>query len=181
MSRRLTQTLARSSVSRRLLMLGFASSTAATDRVGWQSWSSMHSCIGAARYGALRRGRLFLHGSLRAEGVTGERLGFSSSALRHRSTAAPRLRAIHSCSYPRQEQYEYGPNLKCEDEHNAQACGLEWLAWAGFQSRSSRSEPQFNQRANPSIERTCKGWPRYARLSIFASRGQPLPAAHVKR
>ena len=34
---------------------------------------------------------------------------------------------------------------------------------------------------NPSIERTCKGWPRYARLSIFASRGQPLSAAHVKR
>ena len=34
---------------------------------------------------------------------------------------------------------------------------------------------------NHSIERTCKGWPRYARLSIFASRGQLLPAAHVKR
>jgi hypothetical protein len=34
---------------------------------------------------------------------------------------------------------------------------------------------------NPSIERTSKGWPRYARSSLFASRGQPSAASHVKR
>ena len=34
---------------------------------------------------------------------------------------------------------------------------------------------------NPSIERTSTGWPRYARCSLSASRGQPVPAAHVKR
>ena len=32
-------------------------------------------------------------------------------------------------------------------------------------------------RPNPSIERTSKGWPRYAGSSFFASRGQPLAAA----
>ena len=36
-------------------------------------------------------------------------------------------------------------------------------------------------RPNPSIERTATGWPRYARCSFSASRGQPAAAAHVKR
>ena len=40
---------------------------------------------------------------------------------------------------------------------------------------------QLNQRANPSIEPTSKGWPRYAVSSFFASRGQPSAAAHVTR
>jgi len=34
---------------------------------------------------------------------------------------------------------------------------------------------------NPSFERTSKGWPRYARSSLFASRGQPSAAAQVTR
>ena len=116
-------------------MLGLASSSAATDRAERESCTSMHSCIGAARYGALRGVRLSLHGSLRAEGVTGEQVGFSRGALRLRSTAAPRPRALHSSSCPRQEQCEYGPNeygpnLKYEykDQHNAQSCGLGRLA-----------------------------------------------------
>ena len=80
-------------------------------------------------------------------------------------------------------QHEYGPNLKYEyeDQHNAQSFGLVPLACDWYKWRSSLTEPQFNQRANPSIERTAKGWPRYATLSIFASRGQPLAAAHVER
>ena len=40
---------------------------------------------------------------------------------------------------------------------------------------------QLNQRANPSIERTSKVWPRCAGSSILASRGQPSAAAHVTR
>jgi hypothetical protein len=151
------QTLARSSVSRGFVMFGLASSSAATDRVGSESCTSMHSGVGAARHGVLRGVQLSSPGSLRAEGVTGEQLGFYCRALRHRSTAAPRPRAIHSCSCPQREQHEYGPNLKYEhkDQHNAQPCGLGRLAWSGFQSRLSCTEPQFNQRANPSFKRTC--------------------------
>jgi hypothetical protein len=43
------------------------------------------------------------------------------------------------------------------------------------------AEPQFNQRPNPSIERTRKGRPRYARCIFSASRGLPSRASHVKR
>jgi hypothetical protein len=145
-------------------MLGLASSSAATDRAGHKSCTSMHSRVGVARYGALREVRLSLHGSLRAEGVTGEQPGFFRGALRRRSTAAPRPRAIHSGSCPRQEQYEYEPNLKYEykDQHNAQACGLGPLAWSGFQSRSSCTELQVNERANPSFKRTATGVPASA-------------------
>jgi|JI9StandDraft_2_1071091.scaffolds.fasta_scaffold11688_12 hypothetical protein len=35
--------------------------------------------------------------------------------------------------------------------------------------------------ANRSLDRTSTGWPRYARQSIFASRGQPAPAAQLER
>ena len=136
-----------------------ASSCAATQRAGRKSCTSRHSGIGAARYVALREVWLSLPGSLRAEDVTGEQLGFCLGTLRQRSTAAPRLRAIHSGLCPRQNQYEYRPNLKyeCKDQHNTQARGLAPLAWSGFQSRSSCTEPQFNQRANPSFKRTCQG------------------------
>jgi hypothetical protein len=139
-------------------MFGLASSSAAIDCAGHKSCTSMHSGVGAARYGALRGVRP-LHGPLRAEGVTGEQLGFSCGALRLRSTAAPRPRAIHSGSCPRQEQYEYGPNLKYEyqDQHNAQSCGLAPLTCSRCKWPSSLTEPQFNQRANPSFKRTCQG------------------------
>ena len=91
--------------------------------------------------------------------ATGEKQGISRSALRHQSTTAPKTRAIHSGSCPRQQQYQYRPNLKCEcqDQHNAQPFSLERLTWSGCQSRSSHAEPQFNQRANPSFKRTCQG------------------------
>jgi hypothetical protein len=54
---------------------------------------------------------------------------------------------------------------------------------------SSSSIPAYTQSIerqnamlpNPSIERTATGWPRYARCSFSASRGQPAAAAHVKR
>ena len=65
-----------------------------------------------------------------------------------------------------------GPTWKCEDEvqPNAQVRALALFAYARSKWRSSRTEPQFNQRANPSIERTFQ---------------RPLralwPAAHVKR
>jgi hypothetical protein len=35
--------------------------------------------------------------------------------------------------------------------------------------------------SNPSLERTSTGWPRYARCSFSASRGQPVASAQVKR
>ena len=116
-------------------------------------------------------------------GAKGELPGFSPRALRHRPTAIPRPVAIHFCSCPKHEQCKYRPNLKdeYEDQHNAQSCGLEWLACSRFQSRSSYTGPQSNQRANPSIERTRKGRPRYARSLFFASRGLPFRAAHVAR
>ena len=34
---------------------------------------------------------------------------------------------------------------------------------------------------NPSLERTHKGWPRYARSSSSAPRGQPFRPAQLKR
>ena len=136
-----------------------ASGCAATQRAGRKSCTSMHSGIGAARYVALREVWLSLHGSLRAEGVTGERLGFSRGVFRLRSTAVPRHRAIHSGSCPRKEQYEYGPNLKYEhqDQHNAQSCGLAPLTCSRCKWHSGCAERQFNQRANPSFKRSCQG------------------------
>ena len=52
------------------------------------------------------------------------------------------------------------------------------LATSGVQASA---EPQFNQRPNPSIERTRKGKARYARSSFSASRALPSRASHVKR
>jgi len=64
---------------------------------------------------------------------------------------------------------------------NTTSRGLVTLLQSSKQVAVNLRHVQFNQRANPSIERTCKGWPRYAGSSLFASRGQPLPAAHVER
>ena len=64
---------------------------------------------------------------------------------------------------------------------NTTTRGLVTLSQSSKQVAVNLRHVQFNQRANPSIERTCKGWPRYAGSTILASRGQPLPAAHVKR
>jgi len=52
------------------------------------------------------------------------------------------------------------------------------LAANGIQAGA---EPQFNQRPNPSIERTRKGKARYARSLFSASRALPSRASHVKR
>ena len=105
----------------------------------------MHNGIGAARYGALREVRISL---LRA--------------LRLRSTAVPPPRSIHSCSHQRHKQYEIWPNLKYQHriQPNSQSRRLVSLAGAWSQLRSSRTEVQFNQRANPSFKRTLSGWLR---------------------
>jgi hypothetical protein len=73
-------------------------------------------------------------------------------------------------SNPRFEHHERRPNLKYEDQDNAQMRGLGPLAWVRCKWRSGGTVLQLEQRANPSIERT------FQRLLRAL-----WPAAHVKR
>ena len=50
---------------------------------------------------------------------------------------------------------------------------------AFFVAASSAQVPKAAP--NPSLERTHKGWPRYAGCSFSAPRGQPLRPAQLKR
>ena len=136
--------------SRRTLTSG----RSATERAGRRSHASRHSGIGAFRSSSLRKVQppwpWFAPGIVAA----GEYRIVLGGALRHGSSAAAENGAIPSGRRVLQEQHECVPNLKYEDEHNTQLCVLEPLACAWCKWRSSRTEPQLNQRANPSIKRT---------------------------
>jgi len=131
-----------------------ASGCSATERVGRRSHTSRHSGIGAFRSSALVEVRVPLPWFAPGSAATVEHRTILPGALRHGSSAAAENGAIHSGRRVLQEQHECAPNLKYEDEHNTQLYVLEPLACAWCKWRSSRTEPQFNQRANPSIKRT---------------------------
>ena len=64
------------------------------------------------------------------------------------------------------------------------ASGSEFpVALGGFRgiAHFCREQPKDIRAPNPAIERTSTGWPRYAVSSFFASRGQPVAAAHGER
>jgi len=84
-------------------------------------------------------------------------------------------------SHHRQQFGNYSPDVSAVRKSNTTTRSLVTLLQSSKQVAVNMRYLQFNQRANPSIERTCKGWPRYAGSSLSASRGQPLPAAHVER
>ena len=138
-------------------MFGLASRSAATDRAWNKSCPSMHSSIGAARYGALRGVQLcpcmarFERRASQASNWVSFAVPFGSDRQQLQGPEP-----IHFCWCLRQVQCEYGPNLKdeYEDQHNAQSCGLVPLTCARYKWRSSCTEHQFNQRANPSFKRT---------------------------
>jgi len=131
-----------------------ASGRSATERAGRRFHTSRHSSIGAFRSSALLEVWLSLPWFAPGSAATVEHRTFLRGALRHGSSAAAENGAIHSGRRVLQKQYEYVPNLKYEDEHNTQLCVLEPLACAWCKWRSSRTEPQFSQRANQSIKRT---------------------------
>ena len=124
-----------------------ASGRSATERAGRRSPSSRHSSICASGSSALREARLSLPWFATGIAATGEHRTILRGALRHGSSAAAENGAIHAGRRALQEQYE--------DEHNTQLCVLEPLACDWCKWRPSRTEPQFNRRANPSIKRTC--------------------------
>ena len=123
----------------------------ATERAGRRSHTSRHSGIGAFRSSALLEVRLSLLRVAPQQSSTAPscaaRFGKERQLLQRMEQYTPAVRVL-------QEQYEYVPNLKYEDEHNTQPCVLEPLACAWCKWRSSRTEPQLNQRANQSIKRT---------------------------
>ena len=131
-----------------------ASGRSATERAGRRSHSSRHSGICAFRSSSLREVRVPLPWFAPGSAATVEHRTSLRGALRHGSSAAAENGAMHSGRSVLLEQYERVPNLKYKDEDNTQLCTLEPLACAWCKWRSSRTELQFNQRANPSIKRT---------------------------
>ena len=92
------------------------------------------------------------------------------------ASSTPRLSATGHIAKCRRLQVQLGSSRK--DQMHSFGHRSAVLATNGVQAST---EPQFNQRPNPSIERTRKGKARYA-LSLFsASRALPSRASHVKR